>query len=67
MDMTSKDLDAFLRLEDAAGKELAKDDDGGGGRNARIQFACPATGEYRIIATTFFGGTGRFTLTVKEK
>jgi hypothetical protein len=67
IDMSSKDVDSFLRLEDAAGKELAKDDDGGGDRNARIQFACPETGEYRIIATTFFGGTGRFALTVKEK
>jgi len=67
MDMTSKDLDSFLRLEDAAGKELAKDDDGGGGRNACIQFACLESGEYRVIATTFFGGTGHFSLTIKEK
>jgi hypothetical protein len=67
IDMMSKDVDSFLRLEDSAGKELAKDDDSGDGRNARIQFACPESGEYRIIATTFFGGTGSFTLTVKEK
>ncbi len=67
IDMMSKDLDSFLRLEDAAGKELAKDDDGGDGRNARIQFACPEDGEYRIMATTFFGGTGIFTLAVQEK
>jgi hypothetical protein len=67
IDMMSKDVDSFLRLEDAAGKELAKDDDGGGGRDARIQFECHENGEYRIIATTYFGGTGNFTLSVKEK
>jgi hypothetical protein len=67
IDMMSKNVDSFLRLEDSAGLELAKDDDSGGGHNARIQFACPETGEYRIITTTYFGGTGSFTLSVKEK
>jgi hypothetical protein len=67
IDMMSKDVDSFLRLENVAGKELAKDDDGGDGHNARIQFECPEDGEYRIMATTFFGGTGIFTLAVKEK
>src|SRR5579883_2938777 len=38
IDMTSTDFDAFLRLEDSTGQELAKDDDGGGGLNARILF-----------------------------
>jgi hypothetical protein len=67
IDMISKEVDPFLRLEDSTGKELAKDDDGGGGRNARIQFECPEDGEYRIFATTYFGGIGGFALTVKEK
>ena len=67
IDMMSKDVDSFLRLEDSAGKELAKDDDSGGDRNARIQFKCPGNGEYRIIATTYFGGMGSFILSVKEK
>jgi hypothetical protein len=67
IDMTSKDVDSYLRLEDAAGKQLAKDDDRGGDRNARIQFQCPEDGEYRIIATTYLGGVGGFTLTVKQK
>jgi hypothetical protein len=66
IDMMSNDIDAYLRLEDAAGKELAKDDDGGEGFNARIRFGCPGDGSYRIIATTFGGGTGTFTLAVKE-
>jgi len=67
IDMMSKDVDSYLRLEDAARKELAKDDDSGGNRNARIRFDCPVDGEYRIIATTYLGGTGSFTVSVKEK
>ena len=34
--MTSKEIDSYLRLEDKAGKELAKDDDSGGNVNARM-------------------------------
>jgi len=64
IDMVSKDFDSYLRLEDATNKELAKDDDSGGGLNARITFPCPATGTYRIIATTYKGG-GEFTLSVE--
>ena len=67
IDMVSKAIDAFLRLEDEKGKQLAQDDDGGDGLNARILFNAPAAGTYRIIATTFLGGLGDFTLTVKEK
>ena len=48
IEMKSKDVDSYLRIEDSAGKELAKDDDSGGDRNARIDFACPESGEYRI-------------------
>src|SRR5262249_17921184 len=36
IDLRSKDFDPYLRLEDAWGKELATDDDSGGGLNARI-------------------------------
>jgi len=67
IDMVSKDFDAFLRLEDATGKELARDDDSGGDLNARIIFRCPADGDYRIIATSFGAGVGNFTLQVREE
>lgn len=61
--MASRDVDAYLRVEDAKGKLLAEDDDSGGGQNARIQFKVSTTGTYRIIATTCDPGqTGRFTL-----
>lgn len=70
IDMTkaAQGLDPYLRLEDAAGNNLADDDDGGGGNlNARLLFVCAQTGEHRIVATTFLGGTGNFTLQVSEK
>jgi hypothetical protein len=67
IDMASRDFDAFLRLEDSKGKQLAFDDDSGGGQNARIVFTAPETDDYRIIATTFGAGQqGRYTLTAKH-
>jgi hypothetical protein len=60
-------IDPFLRLEDAAGTNLAQDDDSGGNLNSRIIFPCTQAGEYRIIATSLIGGTGNFTLQVSEK
>ena len=68
IDMVSKDpkvLDAFLRLEDSAGKNLAMDDDSGGYPNARILFKAPKDDTYRIIATAY-SGDGDYTLKVKE-
>jgi hypothetical protein len=67
LDMVSKRVDSYLRLENADGEELAHDDDGGGFPNARITFECSKDGTYRIIATTFVGGMGEFTLTVQER
>ncbi|MCS7044757.1 MAG: hypothetical protein NZO58_00220 [Gemmataceae bacterium] len=60
-------LDPYLRLENAAGNNLAQDDDGGEGLNARILFVCPATDTYRVVATTFGGSIGNYTLRVQEK
>jgi hypothetical protein len=65
IDLISKDFDSYLRLEDADGKQLAQDDDSGGFPNARIRFVAPADGEYRIIATTFGGGAGNYTLKIR--
>jgi serine protease Do len=71
IDMLSPDpraLDPFLKLLDKTGKVLARDDDSGGGLNARITFKAPATGRYQIVATSFGArGVGDFTLEVKEK
>jgi hypothetical protein len=61
-------LDTYLRLEDATGKQLDSNDDGGENLNARLTFRCQEAGTYRVIATTYRGGaTGRYTLTIQEQ
>jgi hypothetical protein len=58
-------FDTFLRLEDADGKQLAEDDDGGEDLDARIIFQAPKAGTYRIICTTYEDNdTGAYTLIV---
>jgi thiol-disulfide isomerase/thioredoxin len=65
IDLVSKDFDAFLRLEDSTGAQVAEDDDSGGGLNARIVHKPAKSGQYKIIASTFKAlETGKFTLTV---
>jgi hypothetical protein len=62
------DWDNWLRIEDAKGKQLAEDDDSGGGTDAQIIFECKTAGEYRIIVTSFdAGATGDFTVSVVTK
>ena len=66
IDLESGDFDAYLRVEDTAGKQLAFDDDGGEGLNSRLRFTPEKDGSYQIIATTFSGGAGTYTLRVKS-
>ncbi len=67
VDVMSSAFDAYAILEDANGKVLARDDDSGGGTNARIVFTLPAAGAYRIIANTYRQGSyGAYTLTVRQ-
>jgi hypothetical protein len=66
IDMVGHGIDAYLRLEDSAGKQLAEDDDSGGNLNARIRFAPTKTDLYLVIATTCGGGEGPYTLTVRN-
>jgi hypothetical protein len=72
IDLVSQPFDAFLRLENPGGQQVAFDDDSGGNLNSRIIYPCPQAGEYRIIATCLFPSlrnarTGPFTLRVQEK
>ncbi len=67
IDMASGDFDTYLRLMDPQLRTIAIDDDGGGGTDSRIRFSPTTDGEYHIVATTFDGGTGEYTLTVKEE
>jgi formylglycine-generating enzyme required for sulfatase activity len=67
IDLVSDDFDAFLRLEDSDGKEIARDDNSGGGHNARLLIAPSQSGSYRVIATSLGGTTGKFTLTIAQE
>jgi serine protease Do len=53
IDVVSNDFDAYAILTDGAGNELARDDDGGEGTDARIIHTLPANGQYRVLATSF--------------
>jgi hypothetical protein len=67
LDMKSKDVDSYLRLEDPQGNQVAADDDSGGFPDARIIYRAPKTGDYTIICTTFGPNTtGKFTLILKH-
>lgn len=53
IDVMSSDFDAFAILQDAAGNELTRDDDGGDGLDARITYTLPNSGTYRVVANTY--------------
>jgi serine protease Do len=61
IDMVSRQVDCFLILLSPNGRELAQNDDGGGGRNARIIGVLPRSGNYIIIANSSAAGqTGSY-------
>jgi hypothetical protein len=66
IDLVSQDFDAYLRLLDKKGNQLAEDDDAGGNLNARIIHSIDADGDYQIVATSFDGAVGKFSLKVRE-
>src|SRR5436309_629213 len=67
INLKSNDFDAYLRLEDSAGKQLAEDDDSGGNLDAKIVFKAPKDDTYQIIVTTYDANTtGKFTLTAEQ-
>ena len=60
--------EAARRIDEAGGapwdEALRGDGRGGGFPNARLRFTAPQDGDYRVIATSFDGKTGRYTLEV---
>jgi hypothetical protein len=67
IDLISRAFDAYLRLENPKGDQVAANDDGGGMLNSRITYRAPEDGDYMILAMSLGGGsTGKFTLKVKE-
>ncbi len=67
--LTSDDFDAYLRLLDEEGSEIATDDDSAGSLNARIgPLEIPANGDYTIVASSLSGNTaGDYTLSVETQ
>ncbi len=72
MDRVSGNLDARVVILDLNQRQLASDDDGGDGQNARLTFTIPSTGVYYLAATRFSGTdgdpntTGTYTLTLAQ-
>lgn len=65
--LDSDQFDAYLRLIDSSGREIASDDDSGGGLNAQIGLIqLPADGRYTIVAESFSDEAGDYTLTVSS-
>ena len=65
VDVMSRDFDAYAIIQDASGTELIRNDDGGGGTNARISFRLPYQGQFRILVNTFTSGSyGAYTVWV---
>lgn len=62
INMASSQFDSWLELYDGEGNEIAADDDGGGGLDARIRMRL-APGEYRIDASAISGG-GRYRISI---
>ncbi|QQE64539.1 hypothetical protein GFS31_12200 [Leptolyngbya sp. BL0902] len=63
--LESEDFDPVLTLQNAAGEEIAFNDDFGGSLNSRIVAELPASGTYRVVARSYSGNGGDFSLTVR--
>jgi CHAT domain-containing protein/tetratricopeptide (TPR) repeat protein len=66
MKSPNQKLDPFLRLLEASSKQLAEDDDGGEGLNARIIYKAEASAIFQVVATCLGKVRGPFTLTIRE-
>lgn len=68
VELRSPDFDTYLRIEDSNGNQVAEDDDGGGKKftDSKLRWTAPKTDEYRLIATSFLGGVGAYTLEIRD-
>ena len=66
IEMNSDDVDAVLRVLANDGTDVATDDDGGSGTNARVDFRATGTGDYLVLAKSYEAGeTGAYSLRVR--
>ncbi|NJL49045.1 MAG: hypothetical protein HC929_18270 [Leptolyngbyaceae cyanobacterium SM2_5_2] len=63
--LDSDDFDPVLSLLNSAQEEIATNDDFGGSLNSRIIFELPADGSYTVIARSFSGEGGNYSLLVR--
>lgn len=56
VEMTSRELNAYLILLSPDGDEVGQDNDSGGDRNSRLTATLPSNGIYTILANTFEPG-----------
>lgn len=67
IETNSSAFDSVATLRNAAGLEVAKDDDSGGDRNARLSYACTLTGDYAIEVSGYSTSDhGAYRLSVRE-
>jgi hypothetical protein len=66
-DLMSTQFDAYLMLQTAGAVIISQDDDSGGNLNSRLRYRPTADGSFRVVATTFNGQVGAFTLRVAEE
>lgn len=66
IDMVSDALDPYLYLAGPGLEELSNDD-GGEGVNARLCVEFPASGTYRVVASSFGGDVGTYRLRTLER
>lgn len=64
-DLQSEDFDAYLYVK-RLGQTLAFDDDSGGNYHSRIVFRVDASGEFELGVTSFSGGQGNYTLSIRK-
>ena len=65
LEMTSNAMDSYLVLQDSSGVFIKADDNGGGGRNARVTWEA-VPGSYRVIARAAADTTGEYTIKLSE-
>lgn len=64
--MSSDEFDTLLVLANANGQEIASNDDYARSLNSTIVITLPTTGTYTVLARSFSGMGGNYTVTIKE-
>ncbi|MEO0533577.1 MAG: CHAT domain-containing protein [Cyanobacteria bacterium P01_A01_bin.123] len=64
--LESQDFDTYLLLNAPSGEQIAANDDGGSGTNAKIVVQLPEDGVYRVLAIAYYQtGRGNYQLMVR--